>query len=246
MYKYLFAGLVATVMFANDANATPEPAAPVPDHATAPTIWRYSVLAAGLDLFDSAAPRHAPGSSLRFKAPHGDSAPAPLTVDLALKGGRVSLLNGDGDSFTLPRDENARSERPDIVTNIGHRRDHEVFPIVEVRTPGLPHNVLRLGDLRLACAVQLELFKSHMLKIRALFGVMGMFGVSPCTESGLAHESPGMFDSVTLSAGTRSDVKTLPKPSGEYDAPLGDKTWPDDTLIEFKLNGAPAGAKGAL
>jgi hypothetical protein len=137
-----------------------------------------------------------------------------------------------------------------------------------VRTPGLPADVRRLGDLRLECLVGMEAgLVSHY---PSLFGrIMDLLEdpqefCSRATVPYLFFADRPLF-SVTLHAGERKQTlsvaqlyagfavgrtpkEDLPYCDCEvlldraYTLPLGDRSWPDDTLVQFQYMDAPAPA----
>jgi hypothetical protein len=59
----------------------------------------------------------------------------------------------------VPRSEAALDAGGELVLN-QKRRNYRIVP--EVRTPGLPDNVRRLGDLRLECKVMIAIAKEEI------------------------------------------------------------------------------------
>jgi hypothetical protein len=129
----------------------------------------------------------------------------------------------------------------------------------EIRTPGLPPNSRRLGDLRLECRVGLEAGlvsnSSPFARIAELFTDKESY----CgrKEAKYLYFAERPLFSVTLVAGARREVlpidqlyatasddpglkQDLPYCDCEmlvdstYFLPLGDPSWPDDTQVEFE------------
>jgi hypothetical protein len=95
----------------------------------------------------------APNSVLRFKVfPWHDGA-VLQGLKLTLEGKTIERtipIAFDG-SFSLVRDERALEEGAELVSN---RAPDSLAWRTDVRTPGLPANTRRLGDLRLECEVE--------------------------------------------------------------------------------------------
>ena len=119
--------------------------------------------------------------------------------------------------------------------NRNFAKDHTNHPNIEVRSPGLSDNVRRMGDLRLACAAQVEMAKAEGRKFRAMLAAAGMFGLGVCTELEVTRiDAPhGPYDTITIEDGARrleqsAAEKTLPR--------LGDQAWSDDARISYSRN----------
>jgi hypothetical protein len=216
--------------------------------STTPVAWSYSSLETGVDMFERRSPDMAPGAVMRYKMPKGilppkdkDGKPEPTTATIAVKGWSVPLPLAPDFSFVLPPNPKAKADGAYIVVSRRFPSGMYKHPDVDVRTPDLPPNVLRLGDLRLACEVQVRILKKDMLRARLLLDAMGWFGKSECDgSSGKVYTAPALHNSITYTAGDRRQVKQVNGTELEFNAPLGDHTWPDDTLITFELDGEPA------
>ena len=130
----------------------------------------------------------------------------------------------------------------------------------EIRTPGLPPDTRRLGDLRLECLVGLE--ADLISNMRPLLGwivrfVVGTFDYCNRREPQYLFFAERPLFSVTMIAGSRKEVLPVDRLYGgatadpdfktdlpycdcevlldrTYFLPLGDRSWPDDTLIVFE------------
>jgi hypothetical protein len=130
----------------------------------------------------------------------------------------------------------------------------------EVRTPGLPAGTRRLGDLRLECEVGMEAeLISNTRPLLGLFGALLSEGAQYCNRSHPLYlffaERP-VF-AVALVDGARREVLSVDNlymgasrnPDWKrdlrycdcevlldraYTLPLGDRSWPDDALVEFE------------
>ena len=141
-----------------------------------------------------------------------------------------------------------------------NRRAHSMTWRTEVRTPGLPPNTRSLGELRLECQVGVVagLLSEESSPLSRMAQAM-LPPSAPCTgERGtgyLLFADRPLFG-VTLVAGARRQAVPLddlylgllagPVSNREladsdaqslldrtYVLPLGDASWPDDTLVEF-------------
>lgn len=210
--------------------------------------WSYMSLEAGVDLFERRSPELAPGATMRYKMPKGilppkekDGKLEDTTATIAVKGWAVPLPLAPDLSFRLPPNDKAKAVGAYIVLSRRFPSGLYQHPVVEVRTPDLPANVLRLGDLRLACEIQVRILKKDMLRARILLDAMSWFGKSPCeSDTGKIFDAPALHNSITYTAGNRRMVKPVSGKELEFNAPLGDADWPDDTLMTFELDGEPA------
>ncbi|MET0264091.1 MAG: hypothetical protein ABW202_00620, partial [Duganella sp.] len=215
-----------------------------PKTTTTAVAWSYNSLQAGVEMFERSKQQRAPGASMRFMMPKG-MLPAKdkeaTTATIAVKGWSVPLELAPDLSFVLPRNQKAREDGAYVVVSRQFPSGLYQHPIVVVRSPGLADNVLRLGDLRLACEIQVRILKKDMLRARLLLEAMSLFGKSPCeSDTGKVFDAPALHNSLTYTAGKRKEVKLVTGKELEFNAPLGDEKWPDNTLITFALDGEPA------
>jgi hypothetical protein len=244
MHLKIIGLLLCTLATAGVAKAQEQPAAPdlhaqsveVPGLRN-PEMKSYRHVMAGLDAFDEYH-RLAPAVPvLRFRlyargeVESGDQ-PAPA---LRIVGQDVSIpvpVSSNG-AFSLPRNDAAYEQDADVILN---RRSGKVRAEPEVLTPGLPENVRRLGDLRLECEVAIAIAKTEIpFLARAAINTV-LLTSRWCAIAKVNydfHIPPGMgtLEGGRLVSGTRSaDLKIN---AGHYTVPLGDTSWPDDTLVEL-------------
>lgn len=161
-------------------------------------------------------------------------------------------------SFVLPRNETALREDAAVVAN---RKTTSMTWRAQIITPGLPAGARRLGDMRLECLVGVE--AGLVSNSSPLFGWISNALTTPeqvCNSPNgnyLFFAERPVF-SVRLRAvnGANERVETLPfnmlYAGGEqskadlqycdcqvmldrtFYAPIWDKSWPDDTLVEFE------------
>jgi hypothetical protein len=231
--------LMLCVALAGGAQAAAEPA-PAPQSVNVnsirnPEMRSYRSVWAGLDAFDE---HHAlaPSAPLRFRILRADGSPVDGANGLALR------LASDRDSapvpigadglLTIARDRAAYDADASFILN---QKDGLFSARAEIRTPDLPPNVRRLGDLRLECRVMVAIAKEGMSFVaRAAVNTL-MLGSDWCgkKDMNLAFPAPPGLESALLSHGGRSVELTLHEK--DYMAPVGDRGWPDDALVTLKF-----------
>ena len=105
--------------------------------------------------------------------------------------------------------------------------------VAEIRTPGLPPNVRRLGDLRLECRVMVAIARDGLNFVtRAAVNAL-MLGSDWCgrKDMNLSFPVDRALASARLSHAGRS--MNLDLHGKSYMAPVGKRDWPDDALIEL-------------
>jgi hypothetical protein len=232
-----------------------------------PVDKSYRKMVNGMDLFEA---RHAlaPHASLRYRL-------LPRKSDTDLEGIELHVVGRSVDrpvavaadhTFTLERDGQALREGATVRSE---RKARTMTWRADIRTPGLPPDVRRLGDLRLECQVGMEagLVSQYPSVLGRLFALIE----SP-TEFCSGRDAPYLFFaerpvfSVALSSGARRETLSVGRlyagrahgrtPDNElrycdcealldraYTLPLGDRSWPDDTRVEFEYMDAPSSAE---
>jgi hypothetical protein len=202
-----------------------------------PALRSYRTMSAGLDAFDEHR-RLAPAAALKFKLIRRTAIYGEATswdgVSLRVAGNDFSIplpIAPDG-TFVLPRSQTAHAEDADLVLN---QKKSTVSFAPDVRSPGLPANARRLGDLRLQCEVLLAVEKKEMsLALRAFFNTAFMGG-DWCRAK---HAKVGVpLGDWSMSTVLAYGDKRIPLPGEGYKitAPIQDKALPDDALIEFEF-----------
>ncbi len=226
-----------------------------------PVDKSYRKMVQGMDLF---AREHAlaPEAALRYKLlqrkPGGER-----------EGGKVPGAGGSCDqptalatdhTFVLPRERKALDENPVVQSE---RRAETMTWRADVRTPGLASNVRRLGDLRLECEVGME--AGLVSQYSVVDRIFDFFETSRDYCGGKAQKylffAERPLFSVTLHSGARRETLPIEKLYAAtingrrdelkhcdcealldraYVLPLGDKSWPNDTLVELEYMDAPA------
>jgi hypothetical protein len=197
-----------------------------------PEMRNYRAAWAGFEAFDK---NHAlaPAASLHFRmVSRNPSAVAPLEgVELKIVGDETIPVPIAADGmFTLPRVQAAYDSDALLVLN---RKQGLLRASPDIRTPGLPENVRRLGDLRLECRVLVAVAKEEIpFMVNALINSV-LLTRDWCSKEKLsigfrAERKPA---SATLVHGDRRQGVQVT--GEEYVAPIGDSTWPDDAMIEL-------------
>jgi len=211
----------------------------VPDDgppAANPMTWRYQLLETAQDHFEKRAAAQAPGATLTFRLPKADPVQADNQVEIVRADMRTRLPMASATTFALLRDTEAADNDAMVVVNRNFAPGHKDHPIVQVRSPGLPEGLKRMGDLRLACAAQMAMAKAEGLKFRAVLVTVSLFGFNVCDELDVTEiDAPaGPYDTVTIEDGARR----LAQPAAQRNLPrLGDKEWSDNARISYTLNG---------
>ena len=223
-----------------------------------PVTKSYRKMLEGAKLFEDRRSL-APAAALRFKLiPRKDAAPmAGIELEVAADSRTIPLKVAPDNTFTLVRDEVALKENAQVMPN---RKAGTMTWRADVRTPGLPPNTRRLGDLRLECEVGMKsgLISNYPAGFFGWLEELVIKGPSYCHRPAPRYlffaERP-LF-SVTLIDGERREVLPVdmlyagasrdPKWKVDrhcdcavlfdraYFVPLGDLTWSDDTLVELE------------
>ena len=218
----------------------------------------YRRMLAGMDLFERLHGM-APAASLRYKLLPRQPGTDMDHIALEILGDTVAIpVRVEADhTFTLGRDREALAEDAAVTPN---RRAQSMTWRTDIRTPGLPPNTRRLGDLRLECQVGEE--AGLVSNVRPIIGHIARFVtalVDYCNRDETQYlffaERP-LFSVVMVDGARRATVPVdrlyagasanpnlkadLPYCDCEvlidrtYFMPLADKSWPDDTLVEFE------------
>jgi hypothetical protein len=227
-----------------------------------PVDKSYRKMIAGMDLFEQ---RHAlaPRATLRFQLLPRLPRTTLDGVTLRVAGDNATLpvaIAADH-TFTLARSTQAWQEDAALIAN---RKTTSLTWRVQVRSPGVPAGMRRLGDLRLECLVGVK--AGLVSNNSAWFAWLGDLLQDPdriCSAPDgnyLFFAEQPLFG-VTLRDGARSAVlpfaalyaggtqtpESLPFCDCQvlldrsYYAPIWDRSWSDDTLLAFDgMDGDPA------
>jgi hypothetical protein len=241
------------------------------DDAVAVTALRnpvdksYRRMVEGMELFEK---RHrlAPKAALRFKLlpRHRDTDMRDIQLEVVGDSFTTPVAVAADGTFTIERSPRALKEKASVQPN---RKAKTMTWRAEIRTPGLPPDTRRLGDLRLECEVGMQ--AGLISNYRPLFfGLLDPFlreGPGYCrrTEPRYLFFAERPIFGVTLVAGERREALPVDRLYGgasrdpqwkeelrycdcevlvdrAYFMPLGDSSWPDDTRVEFEyMDGKP-------
>ena len=223
-----------------------------------PVEKSYRKMVRGMDLFDSEQARLSPEGVLRFKLlpRRMDTDMKSIAIEIAGDSIAFDVKVAADDSFTLPRNAQLLEENAQVTPN---RKRQTMTWRTDIRTPGLPPATRRLGDLRLECRVGMEAgLVSQDLTLAGRLVSALLDTPAYCDRQApqyLFFADRPLF-SVTLVDGPRRQVlsidklyagasdnprlaRDLPECDCEvlvdrtYMLPLGDRSWPDDTRVEF-------------
>jgi hypothetical protein len=263
------AGAIALALCQGHAQDKAQEGAPSRADAVLPTVTvraapddsvekSYRKMVRGMDLFERLHAM-APGASLRFKLLPRKRDTDMKDIVLEVVGNTVDIRVpiAPDNTFALERNALALAENAVVTPN---RRSRSMTWRTEIRTPGLPPDTRRLGDLRLECQVGLEagLVSNNATLFGQIVNALSE-ALGYCERKGqryLFFADRPLF-AVTLEAGTRREVlpvsrmyaaaiddpglpQDLPYCDCEvlvdrtYFLPLGDASWPDDTRVAFE------------
>jgi hypothetical protein len=224
----------------------------------------YRRMVRGMDLFERLHAM-APAAPLRFKLlpRKPDTNMRGIELEVLGRGVDIEVPIAADNTFALPRDPRALAADAIVTPN---RRSRSMTWRAEIRTPGLPPGTRRLGDLRLECRVGLEagLVSNNSSIISRMIHAVTDDPERYCSQPDaryLFFADHPLFG-VTLVDGARREVLPVSKlyaaatedPGLPYDLPycdcevlvdrtyfmpLGDRSWPDDTLVEFESMDTP-------
>ena len=202
----------------------------------APELKTYRAMLAGLDEFED---RHALAPNapeVRFRLrPRGRQPAADLStlkLRISLDADSIPLPLAADQSFILPRNAQAKKENGDLVLN-QPKGAYEWQP--DVFSAGVPANMRRLGDLRLECRVQVAVIKEEIpfwarLLVNSILLTSDWCSVEKLS---LSTHSDRTLDAAWLLVGDQRIKVHLSSSGHGFMAPIGEKKYPDDTLIEL-------------
>jgi hypothetical protein len=222
-----------------------------------PVEKSYRKIVRGMDLFEQKRSL-APGASLRFKLLPRHRATSMEGISLSVVGESVYIPVHVAPDNTFALERSAQAIKEDALV-IPDRKARTMTWRTDIRTPGLPPDTRRLGDLRLECLVGME--ADLVSNARSIIDQM----VRAITDRGYcARREPHYLFfadrplwSVTLVHGSRREVLSVEHMYAgisrdpmtridlqycdcevlldrAYYAPLADPRWPDDTLLVFE------------
>lgn len=198
-------------------------------------IWRYQLLQTAQDFFEKRVATQAPGATLTFSLPKVDAAQGNNQVEIVYADKHIVLPMLSNTTFALIRDADAAESDAMVVVNRNFPRGEMNHPNVQVRSPGLPDGVKRMGDLRLACAAQIKMAKSEGFKFRTILATASLFGLNACDKLEVTRIDPptSPYDTVTIEDGDHRLVQSAAQPNL---LKLGDKSWSDNARISYTVS----------
>jgi hypothetical protein len=208
-------------------------------------LLSYRFMLAGLDAFDEYHDLAPNADKVYFRLKlNKEGHETPENVSLHITGDTVSIpvpIAPDG-TFTVPRSEQADNEDADLVLN-KPKKDYLMH--IGIFSPGVPENMRRLGDLRLECEVGMAMAKNKInFFLRATISTWLLTNHWCRTDK---FKMPVFADrpissAVIINGGQRTVLVVLKGGYG-YEAPINDKNYPDDDLIEFQFIPEPEDSK---
>jgi len=246
--KLATACALATLLLGGPAAAVPGVDEPDTVHVSTlrnPELRKYKAILAGLDSFEqhhALAPK-IPELRFRVMPRQGTSLPAQPRVRIEGENDFVLPLALDAaNRFSVPRSEAALDAGGELVLN-QKRSNYRIVP--DVRSPDLPENVRRLGDLRLECKVTVAIAKEEI----PLFWVLTLNTVllnrDWCNFFSDKERRAGFRFNVAapiLAATLREGERSMPLKVGKehFLVALSDTEWSDEALVELEFGTADA------
>lgn len=229
----------------------------------APVDKSYRGMVAGLRRFERDRAL-APQATLRFELLPRLPTTRLDGITLRVVGDTLSLpvAVAPDHTFTLPLDERALKEDAALIAS---SKTSTLTWRAQVRSPGVPANLRRLGDLRLECLVGMQAgLVSNNARLFAWLGELFADPEQVCSspQGNYLFFSERPLFAVTLRDGARSEAlpfsmlyaggtqtpATLPFCDCQvlldrsFYAPLWDRGWSDDTLLELSYQDDPPDA----
>ena len=249
---------------AQDRPGTVLPQVTVTAPSRDPVEKSFRKMVQGMDYFERSRAATAPDASLRFRLLPRKPGTDMNLVRLEVVGSTFEVVVPVTPDHTFVLERNPKALQEDAVVSPNRKRLSMTWR-TDIRSPGLPPGIRRLGDLRLECQVGMEAgLVSNSSPIARIADLFTTDPKSYCERKDARYlyfaERP-LF-SVTLVAGSRREVLStdqlyamasddpglasdLPYCDCEvlvdrtYFLPLGDRSWPDDARVEFEYMDEP-------
>ncbi|WP_342118809.1 hypothetical protein [Pseudoduganella sp. OTU4001] len=207
-----------------------------------PDMRSYRAVVAGLDAFEKHHALAPAVPELRFRlAPRSGTEQAaqdaaePLYLRIVGNGDPIPVPVAPDGTFSVPRVESAYDDDADLILN---RKKGVLKGRPEVRTPGLPENVRRLGDLRLECQVMVAIGKKEIgLMFTLLVNTIAMT-TDWCDMS--FNKKKVNFSFASLRALDGAEIvdgeRRMPLEVTDYSfqPPVAEPEWSNDARIELR------------
>jgi hypothetical protein len=216
-------------VYADDADAGKAPAVVTVSSVRDPELKSYRTLLKSYAVVEELKAL-APAADFRFLLLPPPGAPArDLSLRIADAENSVNVPVGQDQTFALPRLPAFENSDAELLLNVkkGQARWRPL-----VRTPGLPADTRRLGDLRLECEIRWVVERDELsFAKRNLFRALG----GPCHSNRVSTHfiTPRPLASATLVEGERHAA--LPVENGGYTfvPPLHDKSLGNDAQVRL-------------
>lgn len=215
-----------------------------------PDMRSYRAVVAGLDAFEKhhALAPAAPELRFRLSARNGQELPAgePLYLRIVGNGDPIPVPIAADGTFSVPRAQSAIDDDADLILN---RRKGALNGRPDVRTPGLPDNVRRLGDLRLECQVMVAIGKKELGLMLTLFVNTVAMTTDWCDMSvnkkkiNFTFSSPRALESAEIVDGERR--ARLTTFDFGFRPPIAEPEWSNDARIELHYAPEPTAEEKA-
>jgi hypothetical protein len=228
------AGLLMVVGPADASKVRPWHPPSAPGHPGVAS-WPYRMFDAGMEVFERQR-EHAPRAQLSFRLIAEPMARLEgLSLELHGRDEWTPVLDMKG-TFTLERSREAAEADAWLISNRLFTELGTETIWVRVRTPGLPDNVYRMGDLRVQCQVFTVTSYVNSPKLRYEEAIRRA-GEDHCKLSSgfpdryvIAHDGP-IRQAFVVQDGARTPIMVEPAWRRLY-VPIHDDKWTDDALIE--------------
>jgi hypothetical protein len=205
-----------------------------------PDLMRYRIMHAGVDAFSdhhALAPQAvAVKFQLRARKVAGTAPYDGLTLSLVGEDTAVPVPLDAHATFVLPPADAVADQDADLVLN-KHRGGYNWMPVV--RSPGVPDDARRMGDLRLECQVLIAVVKKDLGFMKTVLLDTVLRTRDWCTQTAVDDWDFPSFSERSLAAATLvvGDQRTPLKLNDDhttFGAPLADPKVPDDALVELQ------------
>jgi hypothetical protein len=200
-----------------------------------PELRSYRNMLAGLDMFESKHQMAPTADNLRFvlRPRYASTSLAGLSLRIANDDISIPVAFAPDGSFILPREQAAADGDAELMLNRA-RGEFSGMPLVS--SANVPANMRRLGDVRLECQVAIAIAKKEINVLLRAAATVALGGIDWCLSSRVRYGTytPFPTDSVSLVSGGKSAVLLIGHRLKYAVLPLADRSWPDDTLVEFQ------------
>jgi hypothetical protein len=239
----LMLALALCAALSAQAAAQDEPKEAVLKDVQDPQLRSFRTVTAGLDTFEKFHAMAPAVATLHFRLRPREQAAGTVTLSIVGQGAPIPVpIDAEG-SFALRRNQAAYDENAELI--FSPMRDYSAS-VADIRTPGVPANARRLGDLRLECKVNLAVIKKEIPFLAKAVVNTFLLTSDWCSKMPMFLSLPSdkKIRKATLVFGDRRRELTRDEVVNGYKSPLLDPAWPDDSLLELDVDENPAPAAG--